>query len=333
MTAGRIEPVDHGGDLDAPRRRYPGAPLPWIDLSTGINPQPYPFIMPRMEAWTQLPQRSAELALRQAAADRYGAASADQVVCAPGSQALIQVLPRLIDPADVVIIAPTYAEHAIAWARCDHRVSERPTIGDIGGARVLVVVNPNNPTGAVIAPDKLRELASELEGRRGLLVVDEAFADFAPETSLVSRLPERCIVLRSLGKAYGLGGVRVGFAVARAPLAEKLRAEIGPWAVSGPALEIGRAALADADWLSAAQARLHEDCRRLDALLNAAGATLIGGTHLFRLVQHDTAAAIADRLGRNGILVRRFAAQPTWLRFGLPGTAAAWQRFADALKD
>ncbi|CAN1724517.1 Threonine-phosphate decarboxylase [Hyphomicrobium sp. 1Nfss2.1] len=333
MTAGRIEPVDHGGDLDTARRRYPGAQLPWIDLSTGINPRPYPFTMPPMEAWTQLPQRSAELALRQAAADRYGAPGVEMVVSAPGSQALIQVLPRLIDPADVTVLAPTYAEHAIAWARCGHRVSERSAIDDVGAARVVVVVNPNNPTGAIVSTDALCELASALETRRGLLVVDEAFADFAPEASLVSRLPERCIVLRSLGKAYGLGGVRAGFAIAQPTLAEELRAEIGPWAVSGPALAIGRAALADVDWLSAAKARLTEDCQRLDAMLKAIGITLIGGTHLFRLVRHDDAAIIADRLGRNGIIVRRFAAQPTWLRFGLPGSEDAWKRLSSALKD
>lgn len=333
MTAGRIEPVDHGGDLDAARRRYPGAQLPWIDLSTGINPHPYPFTMPPMEAWTQLPQRSAELALRQAAADRYGATSTETVVSAPGSQALIQVLPRLIDPADVVVIAPTYAEHAIAWTRCGHRVSERAAIDDVGAARVVVVVNPNNPTGAIVSPDALCELASALEARRGLLVVDEAFADFAPEASIVSRLPERCIVLRSLGKAYGLGGVRVGFAIAQPSLAEKLRAEIGPWAVSGPALTIGRAALADAGWLSAEKARLTENCQRLDGMLKATGSTIIGGTHLFRLVRHDAATVIADRLGRNGILVRRFAAQPAWLRFGLPGSEDAWKRLSNALRE
>lgn len=333
MTTGRVEPVDHGGDLDGARRRYPGAPLPWIDLSTGINPHPYPFTMPPMEAWTHLPQRSAELALRQAAADLYHAADVEMVVSAPGSQALIQVVPRLIEPADVVVITPTYAEHALAWGRCGHRVSERSAIDDIGAARVVVVVNPNNPTGAVVSPDALCKLASALEARRGLLVVDEAFADFAPEASIISRLPERCIVLRSLGKAYGLGGVRVGFAIARPSLAEELRAEIGPWAVSGPALAIGRAALTDADWLSAAKARLTEDCRRLDAMLKTIGATLIGGTHLFRLVRHDNAATIADRLGRNGILVRRFAAQPTWLRFGLPGSEDAWKRLSGALRE
>jgi cobalamin biosynthetic protein CobC len=328
---GRSETVEHGGDLAAVRLRFPTAPEPWIDLSTGINPHAYPLPSIDEEVWRRLPQASDEQAVLWAAAQRYGC-EADRIVAAPGSQALIQVLPRLLEPADVVVLGPTYGEHAVAWARCGHRVVERRALSDVGEARVVVVVNPNNPTGRVVAADELRALAAVLAQRRGLLVVDEAFADFAePGVSIAAQLPPATVVLRSFGKAYGIAGARLGFAVADAILCARLRGELGPWAVSGPALAIGAAALADTRWLAAMRVRLAEDRRRLDALLHASGLTVEGGTHLFCLARHAHAWSIADKLGRSGIHVRRFAAEPTWLRFGLPGAESEWQRLADAL--
>jgi len=331
MTVDRIEPIEHGGDLDAARRRYPAAPEPWIDLSTGINPHAYPFASPATGYWQHLPQRSAELALRAAAAVRYGAPDADNIAAAPGTQALIQLLPRLLDPTEVAVLAPTYAEHALCWARAGHRVTERATLADIGTAGIVVAVNPNNPTGARIAPGDLATLAAKLAEKDGLLVVDEAFADFTPEQSLVPRRLPRTVVLRSFGKAYGLAGLRLGFAVAQVPFARRLRAELGPWPVSGPALAIGTAALGDSVWIAAMGDKLAVACGRLDGLLTAAGFTVLGGTHLFRLAEHRHARHVADALGRDGIHVRQFAAHPAWLRFGLPGAEPAWQRLACAL--
>jgi cobalamin biosynthetic protein CobC len=333
MTTDRIETTDHGGDLDAARRRFPAAPQPWIDLSTGINPHACPLPSLDPEMWRLLPQSAAQKSLLDAAARRYGAESAEMVVAASGSQVLIQVLPRVLDPTDVAVLSPTYAEHAISWARCGHRVAERTSPQDIGAARVVVVVNPNNPTGHFISVDELIRIAVELEDRRGLLIVDEAFIDFTPQASLVPRLPPSAIVLRSFGKAYGLGGLRLGFAIARPALARRVRAELGPWSVSGPALAIGAAALSDTDWLAAVGTQLAVDGARLDALLNESSLGLLGGTHLFRLAQHARAREIADVLGRHGIYVRRFSAQPEWLRFGIPGSEQAWHRLAVALAE
>lgn len=333
MSGGRIEPVDHGGDLEAARRRFPAAPQPWIDLSTGINPHAYPLPAFTADDWHRLPQSSAQKGLLEAAARRYGAASADMVVAAPGSQALIQILPRLMDPTNVAILGPTYAEHAVAWSRCGHRVFESTHLDDMTASGVVVVVNPNNPTGRIVAADELQRLAAALEQRRGLLVVDEAFVDFSAEVSLVPQLPSSAIVLRSFGKTYGLGGLRLGFAIARPDLARRLRADLGPWTVSGPALIAGAKALADGAWIEAMRSQLERDCTRLDAMLRTAGFAGIGGTHLFRLVQHPRAHAIADALGRHGIYVRRFSAQHDWLRFGLPGSETEWARLSAALGD
>ena len=308
----------HGGDLGEVRRRFPDAPQPWIDLSTGINPVAYPVPALPEESWTRLPTRDAGERLLAAAGARYGVRDPATIVAAPGTQALIQLLPRLVPKSRVAILGPTYEEHALCWAAEGHELVE-------GDAEVTVVVNPNNPTGRLLTP-------AELRNRRGLLVVDEAFMDFlSPEASLAPDPPSDTIVLRSFGKAYGLAGVRLGFAIAAKGMIDCLRQMLGPWAVSGPALEIGRRALEDSAWLQASARRLDADSRRLDALLVGAGFEIEGGTSLFRLARHRDASGMAARLGRHGIHVRAFARQPNWLRFGLPGSEADFDRLARAV--
>ena len=320
------EPVAHGGDLGAIRRRFPEATQPWIDLSTGINPVAYPVGGLPPEAWSRLPTGEARQALLAAAARRYGVANPATIVAAPGTQALIQLLPRLMPTSRVAIVGPTYAEHELCWRRAGHDVAVVPDIVEASGADIVVVVNPDNPTGRLVAPRALRAVET------ALLVVDEAFIDFLPpEASLAGDLPANTVVLRSFGKTYGLAGVRLGFAVAPARFARRLRDELGPWAVSGPAAEIGRIALDDEAWLRAAAERLATDQERLDALLIEAGFTILGGTTLFRLGEHPQATRLVDVLGQQGIHVRAFADRPTWLRFGLPANQEGFRRLAAAL--
>jgi cobalamin biosynthetic protein CobC len=330
---GGKEPVVHGGDLAAARRQFPRAPEPWIDLSTGINPHAYPLPPLSGELWSQLPQTDAELALRVAAARRYGAADPAMIVIAAGSQPLIQAIPRLLAQMDVTILGPTYREHAAAWKRHGHAVREVDNAAQLRDARVAVIVNPNNPTGRIVPADELRQLAAVLADREGLLIVDEAFADLAPAaTSIIENLPPATIVLRSFGKTYGLAGLRLGFAVAHAALAERLRAEIGPWPVSGPALAVGTVALSDSKWLEQLRPTLAADGARLDALVASCGLAIEGGTPLFRLLGHPCAASIADVVGGDGILVRRFMEHPQWLRVGLPSGEHAWMRLEQSLR-
>jgi cobalamin biosynthetic protein CobC len=321
------KPAVHGGDLGAIRRRFPDAPLPWTDLSTGINPVAYPVPGLAAEIWARLPTREGEQALIAAAARRYGVDDPAKIVAAPGTQALIQLLPRLMPRSRVAIVEPTYAEHERGWRRGGHDVAVVADLGGAAGADIVVVVNPDNPTGRLIPPPELRAI------KASLLVVDEAFIDFLPATaSLAGDVPANAVVLRSFGKAYGLAGLRLGFAVAPARLAARLGDELGPWAVSGPALEIGRIALDDEAWLKAAAKRLAADRDRLDALLVAAGLRLRGGTPLFRLADHPQAQEFIDALGRQGLHVRSFADQPTWLRFGLPADDEGFRRLAAALQ-
>ncbi|WP_316233189.1 threonine-phosphate decarboxylase CobD [Bradyrhizobium sp. SZCCHNPS2010] len=328
----RPEAVAHGGNIDEISRRYPDAPQPWVDLSTGINPIAYPLPRLAAEAWTRLPTNADERTLLAAAAARYGLRGPASVIAAPGTQALLQIIPRLRSPGTVAVLGPTYEEHALCWHRCGHRVRTVNEVEALAEADVAVVVNPNNPTGRLLPRETLVSLGSELARRDGLLIVDEAFADFLPgDASLTSRLPPATIVLRSFGKAYGFAGLRLGFAIAAHELCQRLRGDLGPWAVSGPALAIGAAALRDDVWLQQARQRLAADCARLDALLMAAGCNIVGGTPLFRLAESVAAQDLADRLAQRGIHVRRFAHDETWLRFGLPGREEEWQQLADAL--
>lgn len=317
----------HGGNLDDARAAFPEAPEPWIDLSTGINPVPYPIDPPTGRAWTRLPGAADLHALAQAAAAAYGV-EADAVAAAPGTQALIQLLPRLVGGERVSILGPTYGEHARAWAAAGAEVSTAGELEELEGADVAVVVNPNNPDGFAAKPGDLSALAARVR----LLVVDEAFADVMPEVALSTvGLPDNAVVLRSFGKAYGLAGLRLGFALAVPRRAAEITAALGPWAVSGPAIEIGRRALADAGWLAAATARLKADAARLDGLIASAGLSVAGGTPLFRLAEGGQAQSVFLRLARRGILTRPFGYASDWLRLGLPGEEAEWTRVAEAL--
>jgi cobalamin biosynthetic protein CobC len=312
-------PILHGGRLAAAQRRFPDAPLPWIDLSTGINPIPYELPPLPPTAFTRLPEPEDVAALEAAAAAAYGVADPACAVAAPGTQALIHLLPRLLPPRSVAVLSPTYAEHAAAWALAGHRVASVETPASLARSDVAVLCRPNNPDGGIVPAKKLLDLADELASRGGLLVVDEAFAD-CEGCSLAPALPRPgLLLLRSFGKCYGLAGVRLGFALGEPAWAARLRDALGPWAVSGPALHAGLSALPDRAWLEAAAARLARDAGALDELLAAAGCHILGGTRLFRLVQHDGAAALEERLSGAGILVRSFPARPGMIRFGLPG--------------
>jgi cobalamin biosynthetic protein CobC len=238
-----------------------------------------------------------------------------------------------VPPGRAVLLGPTYAEHARAAALAGHVVAEVGEPAGLKEASLAFVVNPNNPNGRIVDKGALLALAGVLAQRGGLLMVDEAFMDAAPsEASLCAHVGVgNIVVLRSFSKFFGLAGLRLGFAMAAPGLAGQLRARLGPWAVSGPAIAIGEVALADAAWAQATRTRLTADAARLEDMLTRAGFDLAGGTPLFRLVQTAIARECFDQLGRAGILVRRFAEHPRWLRFGLPGDETAWQRLRGGL--
>jgi cobalamin biosynthesis protein CobC len=323
----------HGGGLAAARRRFPGATEPWLDLSTGINPQPYPCDGLSEAAYARLPEAESIEQLVAAAAKNFGLGAGGECVAAPGTQALIQLLPRLFPAQKIGLLGFTYAEHEKAWAANGAEAKTCATLDELAQADTAIAVNPNNPDGRLVDAGDLAALARKLAARDGLLIVDEAFIDFLPrEKTLAPHLPlPGLIVLRSFGKTFGLAGLRLGFALCGPEEAKKLRAALGPWAVSGAAVEIGIRAYEDRDWFTHSAGRLETNGARLDALLRKAGFELLGGTPLFRLARHAEAAKIFERLGAGGVLTRPFAAKPDWLRFGIPHRDEDFQRLAKIL--
>ena len=333
MVDPEISSPDHGGDISVAEAYFGSPANGWLDLSTGINPTPYPELALSLAALSGLPTAGSLAVLLTAARAAYGVAEGGALCAAAGTQALLQVLPALVGPkGPVAVLSPTYSEHAHLWRVNGYPVMEIDSLEAVGNAVVVVVVNPNNPDGRLYDVVQLEALRSRLAASGGLLVVDEAFADVTPNMSLAPRAgSEGLLILRSFGKFFGLAGLRLGFAIGTESLIEFLAARLGPWAISGPAIEIGTRAVGDTAWIDQSRIGLASARTRLNAILILAGLQIVGGTDLYSLTQAKDAQARYEQLGRAGILVRRFDDQPEWLRFGLPGDDAAFQRLAEAL--
>lgn len=326
--------MQHGGDLTTAMAVHGGSRDAWIDLSTGINPfaWPVPGSLPP-DAWTSLPAQGAVDRLLAAARRTYAVPEDVGIAAAPGTQSLIQWLPRLAPDGAVAIVQPTYSEHALAWRRAG-----REAIGSTAeyplpdAARHLVIVNPNNPDGHLFGRDRLAELASAVARRGGWLVIDESFIDVVPQATAVDLCREMpVLVLRSFGKFYGLAGLRLGFLLATPAIAAMFGEALGPWCVAGPALEIGATALADTAYARSMRDRLVREAEALDTLLTRASLDVVGGTSLYRLVRHPMARRLHEHLARRQIWVRRFDWDGSLLRFGLPPGGPASQRLFQAL--
>jgi len=326
--------MEHGGDLSDAITRFGGEASAWLDLSTGINPVPWPVPDDLLRPFLQrLPARATEEALIDAARSAYGVPAAAALVAAPGTQALIQWLPRLAPNGPVAVVAPTYSEHGRAWAEGGRQFVTIHNIDALpADARHAVIVNPNNPDGRVTPIDAIARAAKSLQARSGWLVVDEAFVDVMPDAtaaSLCADLP--LIILRSFGKFYGLAGLRLGFAIASPEIIDLIRKALGPWSVAGPALAIGSAALRDASWASDMRREIAQQANRLDGILTTTDGSIAGGTSLFRLLRHPNAASIHEQLARNHIWSRKFTYANDLLRFGLPGSDEGFARLSAAL--
>lgn len=327
-------PIEHGGNLEQARKAFPEADLPWIDLSTGINPHPYPRIKLTESAMTRLPERARIAELAEIAARTYGAREAAQVVPTPGTQIPTILAASLAAPGEARILGPTYAEHVRCARLAGHEVEVVDRIEALAGADLAIVVNPNNPDGHLSDRSALLAIANEMRKRAGILIVDEAYMDVCdPGCSLAGDADSgNLVVLRSFGKFYGLAGIRLGFAIAQPRLAQRIAAMLGPWAISGIALEYGIQALADGPWRNNTRERLRLESERLDGLLRRCDLEPESGTSLFRYVACKNAGELHESLGQRGILVRRFADQPRFLRFGLPGGEVEFSRLSNALE-
>ncbi len=321
--------LEHGGRLSRAVRHYGIPREDWLDLSSGIAPWPYPIPPIPMEAWARLPET--EDGLEEAARRYYGAR---QLLPVAGSQAAIQTLPTLRQTGRVGVLSPCYAEHPLAWQRAGHdlvELDDDEVDAALDSLDVLVLVNPNNPTGRCVPRERLLEWHARLATRGGWLVVDEAFMDNTPAHSVVDCAERRgLIVLRSFGKFFGLAGVRLGCVVAELPLLQRLAESLGPWTVSGPTRVLAQACFADQAAHAQQMERSNMASQRLAALLREHGLAPDGGCDLFQYVRREDAAQLHEFLARRGILVRLFV-QPAAVRLGLPANGADERRLAQAL--
>lgn len=302
--------MEHGGDIDRAITAYGGAPEAWVDLSTGINRMPYPIPDLPPTAWRSLPTKADMAALRQAARQYYRTEASVAVLA--GAQSAIQQLPSLTEGRLMRILGPTYNEYANVFAQAGWLVEVVPELADLAGADIAIVVNPNNPTGRLFPP----EVLLGLRGTVGLLVVDESFMDMTPDQSLAAQAGAAdLVVLKSFGKFFGLAGLRLGFALGSAAICERFSAQAGPWPVAGPALEIARQALGNADWVRQSISDLQHLSDEMDALVPW---RLVGGTPLFRLYDVGDSAQAQSALARHRIWTRRFEWDQRLLRIGTP---------------
>ncbi len=309
----------HGGRVAEARDLFGGDD--WIDLSTGIAPWSRPVENLPL-GLDRLPEPGELAALESAAALAFGVADPAGVVAVPGTDMAMRLLAPLIGAERPAVMQPGYAGHRAAW----------PDADPIGGVDALadhdliVLASPANPDGHVTDRAILLTL-----GEHRTLVVDEAYADPAP--GLCAMASDRLIVLRSFGKFYGLPGLRLGFVVTGCDLAVRLRAMLGDWPVSSPAIAIGTDAYRDDAWRAEQQARIAGMGDRLDALFDASGIRLLGRAPLFRLIAHDRAHDLFAALARAAILTRPFTDQTDRLRIGLPRGTTALARLAAALEE
>jgi len=328
--------MEHGGDLTSATERFGGEPDDWLDLSTGINPHAYPVAgAVSQKAWTALPAGAAEERLLAAARAAYKVPDHLGLVAAPGTQVLLSLLPRLLPDGPVALASPTYSSHRKVWSRDGRSPVEFSSVYALpADARIVLLVNPNNPDGRLIDVKSLLDIADTLTARGGFLVLDEAFADVVPGASLLPHLGDQnVVVLRSFGKFYGLAGLRLGFLAGPSPVTARISALLESWCLSGPALEIGTAALRDTDWQDRMNRQIADEMADLTLTLSAHGLSVFGGTPLYALAGLRNARGLHEALARRRIWTRIFDYAPTWMRFGLPGSADNLQRLSDALAD
>lgn len=326
--------LEHGGNLVFAAQKY-GIPMDaWLDLSTGINPDHYPIPAIPNHVWQRLPDEHDGLI--EAARHYYGCAS---ILPTAGSQAALQVLPKLRPPCKVAMPSTMYQEHAHAWQSQGHTVhffTDTPDAAIVNQADVVLLCNPNNPTGERFSPATLLAWHVALAEHSGWLVVDEAFMDATPSESIAAHAHlEGLFVLRSLGKFFGLAGARVGFLIAAERYLTRVQELIGPWPMAGASRYIATQALLDTQWQVQTRDALLSASHRLQLLLAHSGLEPQGGTALFHYVAHPNARMMQDQLAKQGVWTRGFHA-PAALRFGLPAdhssTNHQWSKLEVALK-
>jgi len=319
----------HGGQLQKVAQQYQIPVNDWLDLSTGIAPLHYPIPEIPLQLWQQLPQTNSSL---ETAAKHYY--QCKNILVSNGSQSIIKALPELwlkenVRSNRVYLPIKGYKEHAQAWEnigfQCCYYQQQLPKITELCKNSVLVIINPNNPTGQLFSSETIKHYQQALAKLKGLLVIDEAFMDVvSPEFSMCPYVADsHTLILRSFGKFFGLAGIRIGFLVSSQNWHNRFFEHLGPWQVNGPAQYIAQKALVDEHWQYQQKQHLERLRNKLEVLIwQVWGDELvvdINGTNLFVTIsfhQKNMATLFYHLLCQQGIYCRLADEQDT-LRFGI----------------
>jgi len=320
----------HGGDLRAAVEEFGIHFDDWLDLSTGINPIGWPVPALPPEIWQRLPEGND--GLEDAAAKYYG--TKHLLACA-GSQQIIQLLPKLLPTGTIAIPSPAYREHYWAWSNHGHKVIEWPASEpDAAEALIercdyLLLINPGNPSGQYYKKEQIISWRKKLRTMGKTLIIDEAFIDCTPDMSVANATGKKgLIVLRSLGKFFGLAGIRSGIVAAWPEMLDAIQQELGPWHLSHPARWVTTKALNDTKWQQETYSRLLVDSKRLASLIEPLGRCAT--TPLFVTCFTDNAAQLHQLLASKGIWTRLLDHR-NGVRFGLPSNDAEFSRLSNAI--
>ncbi|WMS86071.1 threonine-phosphate decarboxylase [Pleionea litopenaei] len=310
----------HGGQLETIQQEYHEFDREWIDLSTGISPVAYPIPKIPSRYFRRLPDNEKQLI--KAARAYY---KVTNILPVAGSQSAIKALPIVLRKrlnSSTLVFLPTegYKEHEAAWSNNGYSIKHYDDIDDIkiDGPCVVVIINPNNPTGKKYSSSQLQKVASKTEEQGGWCIIDEAFIDAEFHSdSMVSQANNSTIVLRSLGKFFGLAGLRVGFVVAESRFLDNLNQYLGPWCISGVSEYIAICALLDSSWQDDHRYRLMALSQQLVDLLKMHFRCEPKGTSLFQTIRLQNAPVMWDQLCKLGVYVR-LCDNNQALRFGTP---------------
>ena len=321
--------VEHGSVSAAELAPFGRTPADVLDFSVNINPLgPAPTVLHAIQEtdWIRYPGDD-EAPLRKGLADRNGVTS-DQVALGNGSAELLWLIAlAILQPQDhVVVVSPTFGEYARAARTVGAEVREVQTLRNLPPGRVLFVCNPNNPTGFVYCQAEIEQVLNEQPDR--LVVVDEAYAAFAPERWHSERLlaaHDNLVILRSLTKEHALPGVRLGYLLAGPEVACAVESVRPPWSVNAGALRAGLAALGTEAETHVERARgiVATSRQVLTRGLNQLGYVVRPSAANFVLVEVGDAAKFRSALLPHGFIVR------DCMSFGLPSHVRVASRLPD----
>ncbi len=216
----------------------------------------------------------------------------------------------------------------------------RQAVADNPNTKIVFIANPNNPTGTQLAHSELREFVASMPASV-LVVLDEAYIEYSPESNNRALLDEydNVVIVRTFSKAYGLAGLRVGYALSSPAVADLLNRIRQPFNVSRIGLAAAQAALADSDFIETVRQTNQEQMRWLEKQFDALGLGFIKSHANFIMVdmtvdmEDTTAASINQALLEQGVIVRPLKGYglENWLRITV-GLAEDNLRLIDTLQ-